>query len=208
MKNLYDVLEVSRKASSEIIEKAYKTLAKKYHPDLQDGSNRVECEEKMKEINEAYEILSHEQKRKQYDEKLAIEDEMEIQKRVQENFKSNNVSDSHNENYYEEENKINEEQIRNYYRNIEEQLKKQDEYRRKEAEAYRRNYIEYLKSLGYKIKYKLTMKELFVILIAIVTLIIIGMILWKVPQIHNWLIELYNNNFGVKIVVDIIMRNM
>ena len=41
MENLYELLEVSEKASQEIIEKAYKTLAKKWHPDLQEGSNRA-----------------------------------------------------------------------------------------------------------------------------------------------------------------------
>ncbi len=40
MEALYDILEVSRKASKEVIEKAYKTLAKKYHPDLQTAENK------------------------------------------------------------------------------------------------------------------------------------------------------------------------
>ena len=50
MKNLYDVLEVSRYASNEIIEKAYKTLAKKYHPDLQEAEKKQEAEEMMKKL--------------------------------------------------------------------------------------------------------------------------------------------------------------
>ena len=53
MKNYYETLEVDKKASPEVIEKAYKTLVKKYHPDLQNEENHVEYEEKMKEINEA-----------------------------------------------------------------------------------------------------------------------------------------------------------
>ena len=57
MKTLYEVLEVSEKASKEVIEKAYKVLVKKYHPDLQDASNKEEADKKMKEINEAYSIL-------------------------------------------------------------------------------------------------------------------------------------------------------
>ena len=40
MKNYYEILEVDRKASPEVIDKAYKTLAKKYHPDLQDENNK------------------------------------------------------------------------------------------------------------------------------------------------------------------------
>ncbi len=51
METLYDILEVSRKASKEVIEKAYKTLAKKYHPDLQTAENKEYAEKRMKEIN-------------------------------------------------------------------------------------------------------------------------------------------------------------
>ena len=39
MKNYYEILEVSENASFEVIEKAYRTLAKKYHPDMNSGSN-------------------------------------------------------------------------------------------------------------------------------------------------------------------------
>ena len=48
MKNYYDLLEVSEKASPEVIEKAYKTLVKKYHPDLQPDDKKKEAEEKIK----------------------------------------------------------------------------------------------------------------------------------------------------------------
>ena len=50
METLYDRLEVSRKASPEIIDKAYKTLAKKYHPDISTTDNQQEFEEKFKKI--------------------------------------------------------------------------------------------------------------------------------------------------------------
>ncbi|MBQ2938058.1 MAG: J domain-containing protein, partial [Clostridia bacterium] len=66
-KNYYDILEVNKNASPEIIEKAYKTLVKKYHPDLQENNLKNKFEEKIKEINEAYEILSNSEKRKNYD---------------------------------------------------------------------------------------------------------------------------------------------
>jgi len=65
MKTLYEILEVSENASDEIIEKAYKVLAKKYHPDLQADENRKQAEGKMKEINEAYDVLSNKEKRYQ-----------------------------------------------------------------------------------------------------------------------------------------------
>lgn len=71
--NLYEILEVSETASKDIIEKVYKIKVKKYHPDIHKPENRAAAEEKMKEINEAYEILSDDYKRKQYDDMLAQE---------------------------------------------------------------------------------------------------------------------------------------
>lgn len=67
MKNYYDELEVSKTSSKEIIEKVYKFLAKKYHPDTTKESNKQAAEEKFKAISEAYEILSDDEKRKKYD---------------------------------------------------------------------------------------------------------------------------------------------
>ncbi|PAF52073.1 DnaJ C-terminal domain-containing protein [Helicobacter sp. 13S00477-4] len=63
-KSLYKTLEVSENASPEEIKKAYRKLARKYHPDVNKDK---EAEEKFKEINAAYEILSDEKKRTQYD---------------------------------------------------------------------------------------------------------------------------------------------
>lgn len=65
----YDILEISENASDEVVRMAYKALAKKYHPDVFKGDPK-EAEEKMKQINEAFEILSDNQKRKQYDNSL------------------------------------------------------------------------------------------------------------------------------------------
>ena len=62
----YDILQVSENASEEVIRMAYKALAKKYHPDVFDGDPKI-AEQKMKELNEAYEVLSNEQKRMEYD---------------------------------------------------------------------------------------------------------------------------------------------
>ena len=72
-KNYYDILQINQNASPEIIEKAYKTLAKKYHPDLQEEVNKKEAEEILKEINEAYEVLSNPEKKALYDQNLKNE---------------------------------------------------------------------------------------------------------------------------------------
>ena len=52
MKDYYGILEVNEKASQEIIEKAYKTLVKKYHPDLYSSIEKREAEKKLKEIHQ------------------------------------------------------------------------------------------------------------------------------------------------------------
>lgn len=67
--NYYDILEISPKASDEVIRMAYKALVKKYHPDVFHG-DKIFAEKKMKEINEAYEVLSDSSKRRLYDFKI------------------------------------------------------------------------------------------------------------------------------------------
>ncbi len=64
-KNYYDILGVAREASDADIKKAFRKLAREYHPDV--AKNKKQAEEKFKEINEAYEVLSDPAKRKKYD---------------------------------------------------------------------------------------------------------------------------------------------
>ena len=65
-RDYYEVLEVSKTATDEELKKAYRRLAKKYHPDA-NPNNKAEAEAKFKELNEAYEVLSDKQKRAMYD---------------------------------------------------------------------------------------------------------------------------------------------
>lgn len=65
VRNYYEILGVTKKSSSEDIKRAYRSLARKYHPDRNPGNKLAE--EKFKDINEAYEVLSDATKRAQFD---------------------------------------------------------------------------------------------------------------------------------------------
>ncbi|PXF48281.1 DnaJ-like [Gracilariopsis chorda] len=64
-RDFYDLLGVPRDASTSIIKKSYRQLAKMYHPDKHPGNKKYE--KKFKDISRAYEVLSNDEKRRQYD---------------------------------------------------------------------------------------------------------------------------------------------
>lgn len=66
-RDYYQVLGVSRTASLDDIKKAFRRLARQYHPDLHAGAKKAEMEKKFKELNEAQEVLTDPDKRKKYD---------------------------------------------------------------------------------------------------------------------------------------------
>lgn len=206
-KNYYEILEVDKKASSEIIKKSYSTLAKKYHPDLQPEDMKQGAEDKLKQINEAYEVLSDSEKRANYDTSLSesvISKEeydsiyMENQKlkdiinEMQKEYSQNNSSSYNNQeenvNHFENaqangQQNYSNQSINNmqqdYYN---EYMNSIDEARR---QAYHDAYIQDLKNRGYKIKYQQTWKDRFKSFISIILTILILFILWHIPFIQN-----------------------
>ena len=78
MKNYYEILEVNNKASLDIIKKVFKLQIKKYHPDVVKEEEKEMAENKVKELNEAYDVLSDEAKRAEYDKALNNELENSI----------------------------------------------------------------------------------------------------------------------------------
>lgn len=190
--NYYEILEVNKNASPEIIEKAYKTLVKKYHPDLQQDENKNKYEEKIKKINEAYDILSDPEKRKKYDLNLK---NTEISINDYNSLYQENINLKNNLNILKEK--------LNYLNNIQNNYEKNNlnynnlENNKKYSENKNINYNDinytnYFSNFFVNIKNKL--KDLFAFFITILIIIFIFFILWHVPFTKNYLIKLYNEN--------------
>lgn len=202
MNNYYEILEVSKNASKEVIEKAYKVLTKKYHPDLQEQSNKQTAEEKMKLINEAYEVLSDDTKRKEYD--IELQNQLEIERKIEyerikeESIKTQNNNENNIYNNNSEEQVLTKEQIK-------EQLKQEKIARRQYQEEQEKIYAHYMRSLGYKVKERWTMKKIIKLLEAIGIFLIVILIIWFFPPTHKLLLQTYEENKIVKTIIDIII---
>ena len=69
--NYYDLLNVKKNATDKEIKKAYRILVKKYHPDTYRGNKNI-AEEKIKQINEAYDVLTNEKLKREYDQQFNV----------------------------------------------------------------------------------------------------------------------------------------
>ena len=189
MKNYYEILEVDKNASEEVIEKAYKTLAKKYHPDLQNNSD---CQDKMRQINEAYEILSNDFKRREYDEKI----------------KRQSVSIEEYNRIIQENNRLK----KDLKRVVNQRETSQNQGRLEEMSIMQRYYEQIKKAtkqpqMRYeRQKTKISLEKIKKIVIYIAILIGIGLVLAIVPFTRKFFINLYNNNVIIKLLVDTIVE--
>ena len=211
MKNYYEILEVNKKASSETISKVYKYLAKKYHPDA-NPDNKQEAEEKFKEISEAYEILSNEEKRKEYDMELenyqsentpqtvSLEDFIKLRdycKQLENALKESSFGKGNNsaDNYFSAESASSQCQSANEYAYRAEEQARAQAYEDAVNRAYHDAYVNSLRSMGYKIKYKKTFKEqiksIFALVISIAVLYLLFKLIWLIPVFRNWFISLF-----------------
>ena len=198
MKDYYEILQVNEKASIEIIEKAYKTLAKKYHPDLQtDEIKRKFAEENLKNLNEAYKVLSDDFLREQYDEELQIERMKNFKKQMRyqnDNIRFQDTKTPVNTNSFENNNNARNENIKNR------DYETQEKYRKTKNDvgtfSSMTNLVKEIIANRPKTgeKRKITKKDVFAVGLTILIVLIIGIILWFIPFTNSWMRELIFEN--------------
>ncbi len=168
-------------------------MVKKYHPDLYKGEKQKYAEKKIRDINEAYDVLSDEFLKRQYD----VELERELEKIYEQKYKSK--ENEHQFNNYTNQTKSTsaKNESNNSYTN--QQKLSNQEYRRKMSSFS--GVIELTKEL-YKDKpkrdelKKFTLKDIIAIIITIIIILLIGMALWFIPFTNSWMREfLFENPF-------------
>lgn len=218
----YEILEVSRTASKEVITKAYKVLVRKYHPDLeQDETKKEEMKQKMVKINEAYEILSDEEKRKKYDEKISMLEESErLEEERKRSFQNKRKIQRENQNYNRNIN-INEvvdnsDSVINISENqkkiiLQEQLLKAEE----EIQIHKQNivnqmyedYYNTLRRMGYKVVFKRPLKERIVTYLVFAVVLIMLVLIYNIPFVRMSIFsKVYGTVFEIPIkIFDVIL---
>lgn len=195
MKNYYEMLQVSPNASKDIIEKAYKVLAKKYHPDLQKNlSSKNYAEQMLKDINEAYDVLSNDFLREQYD--------FELKKEKVKKDEKQNIN-----NEYNLKNNANNKSAK-ISKNTEKEFSRFDyaKNRKKENEAKKYSDMDTIDSVLYTAKKiyheiprgkglkDLDKKDFLAMGLTVIIVIMLGIILWFIPFTNSWIRELLFEN--------------
>lgn len=165
MKNYYKILEVNENASYEVIEKAYRVLAKKYHPDIQPKDKIYWAENKFKEITEAYEVLSNPESKRIYDIKLGT---------------NNSIEQKYDDLY------SNQQQLKQEINNMKINKDSQKYYNK----SYIKRYTSTIKELIYNETKKPPeerSKDFKALILTIIIVSILVFIFWKVPFLNNFL---------------------
>ncbi len=203
MKTYYDILEISRHASKEVLERAHKVLIKRYHPDLEaDPEKRKEKEEYIKKINEAYSVLSDERKKREYDLKV-FNDEVKVEQTS--NHSEDQVVDEKRADEIEQ-NRVNIE----YAKALDEELRKAQERIDLEEQAIKENLRKYenayLRSLGYTVQEPTDWKRIGIISLVVLILIILIWLIYLIPPIRNSINNEIENQTPLGFVLNIVKQ--
>ncbi len=172
MKNYYEILEVNKKASKEVIDKAYKVLIKKYHPDLYSGEKQQYAEKKTKDINEAYRILSNEFLKEQYDNELEKQGEQEEPQGVKKQSKTEEEADT-----------------------TWKQVKKPKVGTLESMVELTKNLVNTIKNREKREEIKeVTKKDIIALVLTIIVVATIGVALWFIPFTNGWMRQLLFEN--------------
>lgn len=172
MKNYYELLEVNPKASKEIIEKAYKVLIKQCHPDGYIGEEKVFAEEKTRELNEAYHILSDDFLRSQYDLELQKQENNQKSNRFQNNIntRQNYNNKQEGQQYQEPQQEIKQHKVGSFMAMV-------DVF----------NAVFKKRKNGPKIPKQLKREDWLAGVITIAIVLILGIILWFIPVTNGFI---------------------
>ena len=203
----YEILEVSRMASKEVITKAYKVLVRKYHPDLeQDEGKKEEAKEKMVRINEAYETLSDDEKRKKYDDTIAILEEKEriAKEKERQQSKTQNINNNRNinvnNNTVDVNNNINNIDNRNNLNNdtiLQEEMQRAEEeipmHKQNIVNQMYEDYYNTLRRMGYNVVTVRPLKERIKAYLIAGIVILLLILIYNIPFIRGFI---YSKAYG------------
>ena len=192
MKNYYKILQVDKNASPEIIKVAYKLLVKKNHPDLREGEDKKNAEEKIKEINEAYDILSNPIKKAEYDQTL-----------INENISQEQYNYILNEN-------INLKRELNYFHNL---YNRNNYYKQKNTNMYNESNYNINQNtsndeINNNSKYKTifnNLNENIKTLIAIIITFLIIFLVIKIPFLYDFIFDIFSNGGLLLLIIVVVL---
>ena len=192
---------------------------------MQSGTGKQDAEKMLKKINEAYEILGNQEKRKEYEKERRErnkQEELEKQKNqiYQQYYNDTKTTENYDNRQYNDKNAYSEsneypQDNNEAYENMKQEMERQKEelrYRQEQQEEinrqYQNAYEDYLRSLGYKVKHKWTKEDYKNFFITIGIIIVVCAILWIIPPIRNAIINFYEQNPILKAIVDVIIATI